>query len=201
MGQPRNLTSEITARSGSESGLEVAAPSLGGATARPPARRARGPAGEARPPRRRTPPPLPGPVAAPSRAPVAAAAMLAEGSKTKPPGDSRVASYGHDGAGAKCVGPRGRHLLGEHLQPPALSVQPPPWTLEGPFLLSRPPDRALTLEPGRGAFWISEAPRTPAGRGGAGPPPGWHLRWRRPRPRSPRGNLTGSGPRGGHPSP
>ncbi|XP_010835741.1 PREDICTED: zinc finger protein 764-like [Bison bison bison] len=65
--------------------------------------------------------------------------MLAEGSKTKPPGDSRVASSGHDGAGAKYVGPRGRHLLGEHLQPPALSVQPPPWTLEGPFLLSRPP--------------------------------------------------------------
>ncbi|XP_043771466.1 zinc finger protein 316-like [Cervus elaphus] len=50
------------------------------------------------------PPPAtpPGPVAAPSRAPVAAAAMLAEGSKTKPPGDSRVASSGHDGAGAKC---------------------------------------------------------------------------------------------------
>ena len=84
-------------------------------------------------------PPVPGPVAASSRAPVAAAAMLAEGSKTKPPGDSRVASSGHDGAGAKYVGPRGRHLLGEHLQPPALSVQPPPWTLEGPFLLSRPP--------------------------------------------------------------
>ena len=39
---------------------------------------------------------------------------------------SRVASSGHDGAGAKCVGPRGRHLLGEHLQPPALSCSATP---------------------------------------------------------------------------